>query len=158
MRCIAPLLAVTRLFYKTPYEVRCEDLIFRMQAPVSHVHITSGHDRTHHPMKSQPYSHRTSDRVLLKSRVTASNGAIQRTCARALYHGPVALYSYAIQLRYTAYSLDTPNLDPPPFDTGRPLSSNRLCPLSSMHRLQKARHNRSGSPRSGCIRALVGRR
>jgi hypothetical protein len=52
----------------------------------------------------------------------------------------------------------TPNLDPPPFDTGRPLSSNRLCPLSSMHRLQKARHNRSGSPRSGCIRALVGRR
>ena len=54
--------------------------------------------------------------------------------------------------------LGTPNLDPPPFDTGRPLSSNRLCPLSSMHRLQKARHNRSGSPRSGCIRALVGRR
>ena len=24
----------------------------------------------------------------------------------------------------------TPNLDPPPFDTGRPLSSNRLCPLA----------------------------
>jgi len=24
----------------------------------------------------------------------------------------------------------TPNLDPPPFDTGRPLSSNRLCPRS----------------------------
>ena len=37
----------------------------------------------------------------------------------------------------------TLNLDPPPFDTGRPLSSNRLCPLSSMHRLQKARQNQS---------------
>jgi len=39
--------------------------------------------------------------------------------------------------------LFTLNLDPPPFDTGRPLSSNRLCPLSSMHRLQKARQNQS---------------
>ena len=42
-----------------------------------------------------------------------------------------------------------------PFVTGRPLSSNRLCPLSSMHRLRKARHNRSGSPRSSCIREYL---
>ena len=95
MRCIAPLLTVTRLFNKTRCEVRCEDLIFRMQAPVSHVHITSGHERTHHPMKSEPYSQRTSHRVLLKSRVTASNGAIQRT-------RPVPRACSAIQLRYTA--------------------------------------------------------
>ena len=51
------------------------DLIFRMQASVSHVHMISGHDRTHHLMKSKPYSHRTPHPVLLKSRVTASNGA-----------------------------------------------------------------------------------
>jgi hypothetical protein len=60
----------------TRCKVRCEDLIFlRMQASASHVHnhMISGHDRTHHLMKSKPYSHRTSHRVLLKSRVTANN-------------------------------------------------------------------------------------
>ena len=40
-------------------------------------------------------SHRSSHRVLLKSRVTASNGAIQRT-------RPVPRACSAIQLRYTA--------------------------------------------------------
>ena len=111
VRCIAPLFAVTRLLNKTRCEVRCEDLIFRMQAPVSHVHITSGHERTHHPMKSEPYSQRTSHRVLLKSRVTASNGAIQRTRPVPRACSAIQLYSarvYSCAIQHTAYTLYSP--------------------------------------------------
>ena len=122
VRCIAPLFAVTRLLNKTRCEVRCEDLIFRMQVSVSHVHMISGHDRTHHLMKIKPYSHRTSHRVLLKSRVTASNGAIQRTL-------PVPRVCGAIQLRYTAalYSIQPIHytaLYADPLEEGAP---QRMC-------------------------------
>ena len=108
VRCIAPLLAVTRLFNKTWSEVRCEDLIFRMQVSVSHVHMISGHDRTHHLMKIKPYSHRTSHGVLLNSRVTASNGAIQRTRPAPRVCGAIQLYSarvYSRAIQHTAYTL-----------------------------------------------------
>ena len=105
-------MAVTRRVQKKAWcEVRCEDLIFRMQAPVSHVHITSGHERTHHPMKSEPYSHRTSHRVLLKSRVTVSNGAIQRTRPVPRACSAIQLYSarvYSCAIQHTAYTLYSP--------------------------------------------------
>jgi hypothetical protein len=111
VRCIAPLFAVTRLLNKTRCEVRCEDLIFRIQASVSHVHMISGHDRTHHLMKSKPYSHRTSQGVLLKSRVTANNGAIQRTRTVPRACSAIQLYSarvYSCAIQHTAYTLYSP--------------------------------------------------
>ena len=92
-------------------EVRCEDLIFRIQASVSHVHMISGHDRTHHLMKSKPYSHRTSQGVLLKSRVTASNGPIQRTRTVPRACSAIQLYSarvYSCAIQHTAYTLYSP--------------------------------------------------
>ena len=41
--------------------------------------------------------------------------------------GPVRIQEQNRTVRSTHAA---PNLDPPPFDTGRPLSSNRLCPLA----------------------------
>ena len=82
-----------------------------MQVSVSHVHMISGRDRTHHLMKSKPYSLCTSHHVLLKSRVTASNGPIQRTRPVPRACGAIQLYSarvYSRAIQHTAYTLYSP--------------------------------------------------